>query len=76
MRITNRRALVTMLASLVAVPGAAQSFRVQCPATTALHPGTNVAATPNNGAVTEPAGIMDMGVLAGNAPVPLMAISP
>lgn len=35
---------------------------------------TNVAATPNNGAITEPAGIMDMGVLAGNAPAPLMAI--
>ena len=36
--------------------------------------GANLAATPNNGAVTEPAGIMDMGVLAGNAPAPLMAI--
>ncbi len=36
--------------------------------------GINVAATPNNAAVTEPAGIMDMGVLAGNAPAPLMAI--
>lgn len=36
--------------------------------------GTNVAATPNNGAIVEPAGIMDMGVLAGNAPAPLMAI--
>jgi FtsP/CotA-like multicopper oxidase with cupredoxin domain len=34
----------------------------------------NYAATPDNGAVTEPAGIMDMGVLAGNAPAPLMAI--
>jgi FtsP/CotA-like multicopper oxidase with cupredoxin domain len=34
----------------------------------------NVAAAPNNGAITEPAGIMDMGVLAGNAPAPLMAI--
>ena len=32
------------------------------------------AAGPNNGAVTEPAAIMDMGVLAGNAPAPLMAI--
>jgi FtsP/CotA-like multicopper oxidase with cupredoxin domain len=40
----------------------------------ALDPGTNQAATPNNGAVSEPAGIMDMGVLAGNAPAPLMAI--
>jgi FtsP/CotA-like multicopper oxidase with cupredoxin domain len=37
-------------------------------------PGTNLAETPNNGAITEPAGIMDMGVLAGNAPAPLMAI--
>jgi FtsP/CotA-like multicopper oxidase with cupredoxin domain len=36
--------------------------------------GTNLAAAANNGAVTEPAGIMDMGVLAGNAPAPLMAI--
>jgi FtsP/CotA-like multicopper oxidase with cupredoxin domain len=36
--------------------------------------GTNVAASPNNAAITEPAGIMDMGVLAGNAPAPLMAI--
>jgi hypothetical protein len=35
---------------------------------------TNLAATPNNGGVTEPAGIMDMGVLAGNSPAPLMAI--
>src|SRR5664279_3684743 len=37
-------------------------------------PGTNLAATANNGAISEPAGIMDMGVLAGNAPAPLMAI--
>ena len=36
--------------------------------------GSNVAASPNNAAITEPAGIMDMGVLAGNAPAPLMAI--
>ena len=36
--------------------------------------GSNVAATPNNAAVTEPAGIMDVGVMAGNAPAPLMAI--
>jgi FtsP/CotA-like multicopper oxidase with cupredoxin domain len=36
--------------------------------------GPNAAPAPNNGAVTEPAGIMDMGVLAGNAPAPLMAI--
>jgi FtsP/CotA-like multicopper oxidase with cupredoxin domain len=35
---------------------------------------TNLATTPNNGAITEPAGIMDMGVLAGNAPAPMMAI--
>jgi len=40
----------------------------------AFAPGTNVALTPNNGAITEPAGIMDLGVLAGNAPAPLMAI--
>jgi FtsP/CotA-like multicopper oxidase with cupredoxin domain len=51
-----------------------------CPdATTAgvacqLPGGTNLAAAPNNGGITEPAGIMDMGVLAGNAPAPLMAI--
>ena len=36
--------------------------------------GTNLAGAANNGAITEPAGIMDMGVLAGNAPSPLMAI--
>jgi len=36
--------------------------------------GTNIGLTPNNGAITEPAGIMDLGVLAGNAPAPLMAI--
>lgn len=34
----------------------------------------NAASAPNNGAITEPAGIMDMGVLAGSAPAPLMAI--
>jgi len=34
----------------------------------------NYAASPDNGGVLEPAGIMDMGVLAGNAPAPLMAI--
>jgi FtsP/CotA-like multicopper oxidase with cupredoxin domain len=39
-----------------------------------LPTGTNLAATPNNAAITEPAGIMDMGVLAGNSPAPLMAI--
>ncbi|HEY3446134.1 MAG TPA: multicopper oxidase domain-containing protein [Myxococcales bacterium] len=39
-----------------------------------LPSGINVAATPNNGAITEPAGIMDMGILAGNAPAPMMAI--
>lgn len=37
-------------------------------------PGTNVAASPNNAGIVEPAGIMDMGVLAGNAPAPLIAI--
>jgi FtsP/CotA-like multicopper oxidase with cupredoxin domain len=36
--------------------------------------GSNVADAPGNGAVTEPAGIMNMGILAGNAPAPLMAI--
>jgi len=36
--------------------------------------GVTVAETPNNGALQEPAGIMDMGVLAGNAPAPTMAI--
>ncbi len=51
-----------------------------CPDTTTpgvscvFKPGTNIAAKPNNGAVLEPAGIMDLGVLAGNAPAPLMAI--
>jgi hypothetical protein len=35
---------------------------------------TNQAANPSDGAISEPAGIMDMGVLAGNAPAPLMAI--
>ncbi len=34
----------------------------------------NLAAAPDNGGVTEPAGIMNMGVLAGNAPAPLIAI--
>jgi FtsP/CotA-like multicopper oxidase with cupredoxin domain len=32
------------------------------------------APAPNNGVVSEPAGIMDMGVLAGNMPAPLIAI--
>ncbi|MCU1276688.1 MAG: multicopper oxidase type 2, partial [bacterium] len=36
--------------------------------------GVNIAGAPNNGAITEPAGIMDLGVLAANAPAPLMAI--
>jgi len=36
--------------------------------------GINVAQSPNNSAITEPAGIMDMGILAGNAPAPLMSI--
>jgi FtsP/CotA-like multicopper oxidase with cupredoxin domain len=40
----------------------------------ACNPPASVAATPNNGAIQDPAGIMDMGVLAGNAPAPLMAI--
>jgi FtsP/CotA-like multicopper oxidase with cupredoxin domain len=39
-----------------------------------VHASPSWAPAPNNGAVTEPAGIMDMGVLAGNAPAPLMAI--
>ncbi len=47
------------------------SAGVQCVPTSAP---PNWAATPNDGAITEPAGIMDMGVLAGNAPAPLMAI--
>ena len=171
MSMINRYTLLALVLCLAAVPAHAQSFRVQCPATTALHPrvcgggtnalqacttiadcpdktgtcnpdptkpgkikcqhigggdgyatmgdghqiylfafsplsglsdleaglpgtqtndifnlgyhgpnysttatGTNVALTPDNGGVTEPAGIMDMGVLAGNAPAPLMAI--
>jgi FtsP/CotA-like multicopper oxidase with cupredoxin domain len=40
----------------------------------ALPVGIHLAPTPNNGAIVEPAGIMDLGVLAGNAPAPLMAI--
>jgi FtsP/CotA-like multicopper oxidase with cupredoxin domain len=32
------------------------------------------ASSPNDGAVSEPAAIMDLGVLAGNAPAPMMAI--
>ncbi|MGC4121319.1 MAG: multicopper oxidase domain-containing protein [Myxococcales bacterium] len=40
----------------------------------ALPSGINVAPTPNDGAITEPAGIMDMGILAGNSPAPMMAI--
>ena len=147
MRITQLRSLLVLTLGLCAAPASAQSFRVQCPESTALHPngstvdpthpglvkcqhigggdgyatmgdgtqiylfafsplsgladlqsglpGTQTAsafnqgyigpnyasgappsgvATPNNGAITEPAGIMDMGVLAGNAPAPLMAI--
>lgn len=149
MRLIHRCTLLAVSLGLFAVPAHAQSFRVQCPASTPLHPngstpdpnhpglvkcqhigggdgyatmadgtqiylfafsplsglqdveaglpgtetaadftvpyqgpnystlgatGPNAAPTPNNGAVTEPAGIMDMGVLAGNAPAPLMAI--
>jgi FtsP/CotA-like multicopper oxidase with cupredoxin domain len=39
-----------------------------------LPTGASLAASPNNGAILDPAGIMDMGILAGNAPAPLMAI--
>lgn len=46
----------------------------QGPNYSAAVPGPNWAAVPNNGVIREPAGIMDMGVLAGNAPAPLMAI--
>jgi FtsP/CotA-like multicopper oxidase with cupredoxin domain len=154
MRVVNRFTVLALFVGLAALPAAAQSFRVQCPDTTPLHPngsavdpahpgqvkcqhigggdgyatmadgtqiylfafsplsgladieaglpgtetaaafnvpyagpnystasgggpnpdGPSAAATPNNGAITEPAGIMDMGVLAGNAPAPLMAI--
>jgi FtsP/CotA-like multicopper oxidase with cupredoxin domain len=169
MHVLNRRTCLALLVGLVALPAGAQSFRVQCPVATKLHPGlcaggtnagkvctaaadcpsgtcdpdssypgaikcqhigggdgfatmgdgtqiylfafsplsgladleaglpgtqlaknfnaayvgpnystvttgTNGGSTPNNGAITEPAGIMDMGVLAGNAPAPLMAI--
>ena len=38
------------------------------------HIGSNATDNADNGGITEPAGIMDMGVLAGNAPAPLMAI--
>jgi Multicopper oxidase len=61
---------------------AGESCRVltDCPDSTSpgiscvFAPGNNIRVAPNNGAVTEPAGIMDLGVLAGNAPAPLMAI--
>ena len=36
--------------------------------------GTNLATTPNNAGITEPAGIMDLGVLSAQQPAPLMAI--
>lgn len=36
--------------------------------------GGNVAGTPNNAGITEPAGIMDLGVLSAQQPAPLMAI--
>jgi FtsP/CotA-like multicopper oxidase with cupredoxin domain len=70
------------IGSCVGGTNAGDACRVlsDCPDTTSagvactFTPGTNIAATPNNGAVIEPAGIMDMGVLAGNAPAPLMAI--
>ena len=149
MNFINRHQLPALLLCLAAVPAYAQSFRVQCPATTDLHPngsavdpahpgqvkcqhigggdgyatmadghqiylfafsplsglqdlqaglpgtqtadvfnvpyagpnysskgagGPDYAPVPTNGAIKEPAGIMDMGVLAGNAPAPLMAI--
>ena len=44
------------------------------PATCVHDPKSNWAATFNNAAIAEPAGIMDMGVLAGSSPAPLMAI--
>ena len=47
-----------------------QSAGVSCQ----LPAGFNLAAGPNNGAIVEPAGIMDMGILAANMPAPLMAI--
>ena len=148
MRNVNRTSsLLAMWVLLAAVPASAQSFRVQCPTQTDLHPngstvdpdhpgvikcqhigggdgyatmgdgtqiylfgfsplsglrdieaglpgtetsrvfnipyrgpnystvqGPNVRDNPNDGAITEPAGIMDMGVLAANAPAPMMAI--
>ncbi|GEJ58885.1 multicopper oxidase domain-containing protein [Anaeromyxobacter diazotrophicus] len=149
MRTTHPRTFLALAVALSAASAHAQSFRVQCPATTDLHPngssvdpahpglikcqhvgggdgyatmadghqiylfafsplsglkdiqaglpgtqtadvfnggyvgpnyssmgasGPNAAPAPNNGAITEPAGIMDLGVLAGNAPAPLMAI--
>ena len=147
MRGLKPSSLLAFAALLTALPASAQSFRVQCPATTDLHPngstvdpnhpgrikcqhigggdgyatmgdgtqiylfgfsplsglrdieaglpgtetagvfnvpyrgpnysttqGPNVRVAPNDGAITEPAGIMDMGVLAANAPAPMMAI--
>lgn len=44
------------------------------PTGTCAHSNPNWAETPNDAAIKEPAGIMNMGVLAGNAPAPLMAI--
>lgn len=44
------------------------------PGVACQHVGSNAADNADNGAVIEPAGIMDMGVLAGNEPAPLMAI--
>src|SRR5512136_2479993 len=38
MHATNRFTLVSLILGLSALPAQAQSFRVQCPATTTLHP--------------------------------------
>lgn len=55
--------------------GQACATVADCPDLTgACAPAPNWAPAPNNGAITEPAGIMDMGILAGSSPAPLMAI--
>ncbi len=71
----NYSTVGTGICSLGTNSGQACTVVADCPDTTGrCDHAPNWAAVPNNGAVTEPAGIMDMGVLAGNAPAPLMAI--
>jgi len=46
-----RLSLLMILGSLVTVTVSAQSFRVQCPMTTALHPNTPTSANPTGGSI-------------------------